>query len=83
MSDQKIRIVDVSADGMLAVVEGLPLSDLGLDGAIVIDAETGEELGLFEGFVALPGKSLRESIEAALGPGRDLKLPATSEEPKA
>ena len=57
-------------------VGGQPLSDLGLDGAVVIDAETGENLGPLEGFVWPVGKSLSEALRDALGPGRTIQIPA-------
>ena len=55
------------------VVNGRPLSDVGLDHAIIID-ENGKDVGPVEGFVMLPGKDVCESVMASLPPGYGLRF---------
>lgn len=54
-------------------VTGRPLSELGLEDARIIDAE-GNDIGPLEGFIALPGKTLEESLKASLPEGCTLSI---------
>jgi hypothetical protein len=56
-------------------MEGTPLDDIGLGGAIIVDKATGEDIGPLEGFMGVPGKSVKESLEEFLGPDRTIRLP--------
>jgi hypothetical protein len=58
---------------MVFTVRGRPLSELGLDNADVVD-DAGNFIRKFEGFIALPGKTLQQSIQESLEPGEHLLI---------
>lgn len=52
---------------MLAHFDGLPLSDAGLDGLEIVDADG--HASQITGLVATPGETIREAVERSLPPG--------------
>lgn len=69
-----MKITRVSSDGTAMEIEGAPLSEIGLDGAIIVDAK-GRDVGPLLGFVCLEGKTISESLEESLPAGCTLRLP--------
>jgi hypothetical protein len=60
---------------LTVMVEGTPLDEIGLGGAIIVDKATGEDIEPLQGFIGIPGKSVKESLEEFLGPYRTIRLP--------
>ena len=71
---RSIKVLNVSADGMSAEIEGLPLADLGIESMWVINPRTGEILYELTGFAWPVETGLREALRRAIPPDCDLVI---------